>query len=151
MQTTILRGGIYLAGTLLLLQITHAPLQAGPRGLEGRVTDLEAAVAALQAQATKLPPPAYDSGWQAIDPPGVTLTLMHNLGASTDNMVVDLQFKAARSLGAGINNEFFGTGFTLDGFKGAYWHGLTPNAISVFREADDESAEQIRVRIWLYR
>lgn len=96
------------------------------------------------------PPPAYDSGWVSIAPTA-TLTLYHGLDIHPDNLVVDLQFTASGDLGlAGVNNQFYGTGYTLAGFKGAYWHGLTENSIFVFREADDLSAEKVRVRIWSY-
>jgi hypothetical protein len=139
---------------LVIVIILSLPSFAQAQGIAHRVADLEAAVAALQAQATTLPPPTYDSGWQPIDPRG-TLVLHHNLGVnlgvSTDNMVVNLQFQASDELGAGINNQFYGTGYTLANFKGAYWYGLTEDRISVFREMYDESAEQVRVRIWLHR
>ncbi|NIM90239.1 MAG: hypothetical protein GTO17_04745 [Candidatus Aminicenantes bacterium] len=99
----------------------------------------------------KLPPPAYDSGWVVIDPTS-TLTLNHNLGIHPDSLVVDLQFMASPILGeAGINNQFYGTGYTFAGFKGAYWSGLTENRIFVFREEDDLSAEKVRIRIWVHR
>jgi hypothetical protein len=136
--------------SLALLGFVQAAT-AGAGGIAGRVEALEAAVAALQSQATTLPPPAYDSGWRAIAQTA-TLVLQHNLGTSTDKMVVDLQFRASAVLGdAGINNEFYGTGYTFDGFKGAYWLRLTQTSIALFREADDDSAEQVRVRIWLHR
>jgi hypothetical protein len=104
----------------------------------------------------QLPAPAYDSGWVAIDP-SATLTLHHDLATSTDNMLVDLQFKASPLLGlAGVNNQFYGTAAfgpppNIVGYAGAYWSGLTPDTIFVFREGQDLSAEQVRVRIWLHK
>jgi hypothetical protein len=103
-----------------------------------------------------LPAPAYDSGWVEIEQNG-TLVLQHGLGTSTDNMVVDLQFKASPVLGlAGINNQFYGTSAfgappDIAGYLGAYWSGLTENSIFVFRAEQDLSAEQVRVRIWLHK
>lgn len=150
-------GALVTFMTMALLGLA-GPAGAGEGGIAGRVERLEAAVAALQSQvaalesqAAMLPRPAYDSGWQPLAPSG-TLVLLHNLGTTTDRMMVDLQFRASAILGeAGINNAFYGTGYTFDGFKGAYWTSLTENRVSVFREADDESAEAVRVRIWLYR
>jgi hypothetical protein len=100
------------------------------------------------------PRPAYDSGWQPIGT-YKTLTLDHNLGGNVDNYVVDLWFKEIDGAGHGINNHGYGTDTTqtavTDDRRGAHWHGLTSTQIKVTRMKDDNFADQIRVRIWVYK
>ncbi|RMF29522.1 MAG: hypothetical protein D6759_13690 [Chloroflexi bacterium] len=95
------------------------------------------------------PFPDYDSGWKDIGQDGA-LTLQHNLGGSTDDYVVILDFKDDGL--KGINQFWYGGDrvYASDGLnmRGAYWYGLDSTYIHVHRGADDFSADQVRVRIW---
>jgi len=92
------------------------------------------------------PRPAYDSGWVAVAASSET-DFTHNLGGNVDNYVVDMQMKAG---GTGINNANIGTNSTGEYWYGAYWSNLTTTRIRVHRFRDDLTAEQIRIRIWVY-
>ena len=96
--------------------------------------------------------PDYDSGWISIGQDEVK-TLTHNLGGSTDNYVVDMQYQNS---GSGINQRYYGGagfGANLSGKEdnrvGAYWRSLTTSSIAVYRRMEDTYAEQIRIRIWV--
>lgn len=93
------------------------------------------------------PRPAFDSGWRAVAQ-GSYMDFNHNLGGNVDNYVVDMQMKHAG--GAGINNLNIGTD-EGGGWFGAYWRNLTTTSIRVHRDTDDVGAEQIRIRIWVYK
>jgi len=93
------------------------------------------------------PRPAYDSGWVAVAPQ-MEKKLTHNLGGNVDNYVVDMQMKSG---GSGINNFCIGTDTTGEYWYGASWRGLTTTSIWVFRAIDDYTAEQVRIRIWVYK
>jgi len=94
------------------------------------------------------PRPAYDSGWQVAGH-SAPLRLDHNLGGNPDDYVVDLQF---RDQSWGVHHK--GYGGLVEGpvisFRGAWWQNLTEESIEVKRGADDDIAESIRVRIWVY-
>jgi hypothetical protein len=97
---------------------------------------------------------AYDSGWQTINP-SQDILLTHNIGGNADDYVVDLQFKDVGG-SWGINNSRMGgdnwvTPDKGDGHSGAYWQHLTNTYIHVYRQVDDTEADQIRVRIWVYK
>ncbi|MGA9347724.1 MAG: hypothetical protein WBW48_02825, partial [Anaerolineae bacterium] len=97
------------------------------------------------------PRPAYDSGWVNISQ-GEAKTLTHSLGGDTDNYVVDLQFKDTAGVGYGINQLRYGGEQTASGdWTGAHWRRLTNTTIEVMRQSDDPYADQIRVRIWVYK
>jgi hypothetical protein len=95
------------------------------------------------------PRPAYNSGWVPIAQ-STTITLTHNIGGNLDNYVVDMQFK----LGSNIHNEGYGGDRNVwDGdkyYRGAYWESLTNTEIQVYRRMNDETLDQVRVRIWVY-
>ncbi len=94
------------------------------------------------------PRPAYDSGWMALGAGQDTL-LYHNLGAPSDNYVVDMQF---RDGGMGANpRSIQGLGGDLEsgGDFGAYWGGLTASEIRVVKGAN-HAPDSTRVRIWVY-
>jgi hypothetical protein len=91
------------------------------------------------------PRPAYDSGWVAVAQ-GSVVSLTHNIGGNLDNYVVDLQFKCNPLLPFGINN----IGYGLNGDIGAYYGELTTTSIKVYRAPADITADEIRVRIWVY-
>jgi hypothetical protein len=94
------------------------------------------------------PRPAYDSGWVSISPASA-VELTHNLGGNPDNYVVDLQFKDDGAYG--IHNIYYGGREAGGNNYGANWRKLTNTTIEVFRHANDDLADYIRVRIWVYK
>ena len=96
------------------------------------------------------PRPAYESGWCSINP-GQLLTLTHNIGGNVDNYVVDLEFKqpevGIHNVGIGGYNYIVGPNIYQ---YGAFWNTLTTTSITVYRQPDDATVEQIRIRIWVY-
>jgi hypothetical protein len=101
----------------------------------------------------EVPPPNYDSGWQAISVDG-TLTLTHNLGGDANSYMVDMQYKSQSV--DGINQRYYGGsdfGNSVDignpnDRVGVYWRTLTSTSIIVYRRPEDSYAAQVRVRIW---
>jgi len=100
--------------------------------------------------------PGYDSGWVDLAQNEVK-TMMHNLGGSVDNYVVDMQ---CRSSVDGINQRYYGgadfgampaPGHAADDRVGAYWRSLTTSSIVVFRRLEDSYSVQVRIRIWVDR
>ena len=100
------------------------------------------------------PYPTYDSGWVSLTPGATATTLHHNLGGDPDDYVVDMQY---RNSGSGVNQRYFGgVDFGAKAFNGArnndrvgvYWRSLTNSDITLFRRAEDNYANQVRIRIW---
>jgi hypothetical protein len=87
----------------------------------------------------------FDSGWLNIAQ-GQTLNLAHNIGGSSDDYVVYLEFKDNESYG--IHQRSYGGSHYNPVSIGAYWSNLSSSTIGVFRSPDDLGADQIRVRIW---
>lgn len=98
------------------------------------------------------PRPAYDSGWRTI-PACDARIWTHGLGGDVDNYVVDMQFKDTDpGLFSGINILGLGGHTNVnDGARGGYWTHLTDSEITVVRFCDANNADQIRVRIWVYK
>ena len=98
----------------------------------------------------RAPASDYDSGWVSLGR-GESKSLAHDLGGPWNDYVVDLQFKDTNS-GWGLNQRSYGRdGFYTSGLPytyGGYWHGLTSSQITLYRAANDNDAEQMRVRIW---
>lgn len=99
------------------------------------------------------PSATYDSGWTTINKDEQKM-LLHNIWVSIDDYVIDLQYRHPTY---GVNQIFFGgndTGNTPpintveNDRVGAYWTGLNPNSITVYRRAEDIYAPEVRVRIW---
>ncbi len=100
------------------------------------------------------PSPDYDSGWVSLAPGAAATTLTHSLGGNPNDYVVDMQY---RSTGSGINQRYYGgadfgtkafNGTRTDDRVGAYWRSLNNNTITLFRRAEDNYANQVRIRIW---
>ena len=98
------------------------------------------------------PYPNYDSGWVYISP-GSAMTLHHNLGGNADDYVVDMQYRS----GIGVNQRSFGgmdygakafSGTRNNDRVGVYWRSLTNTDITLFRRAEDDVANRVRIRIW---
>jgi hypothetical protein len=105
-------------------------------------------------------PPDWDSGWVDINP-DQTVTLNHNLGVTINRYIVRTEFKALAKDGTpeapmAIHQFAYGGDasnvLTKDAtYLGANWQNLTNQSIDVYRWADDQYADQVRVRIWLRR
>ena len=94
----------------------------------------------------------YDSGWFPLDA-GANHTFVHNLDGSTDDYVVDLQFRDLSAFGLGVHHYYYGGNRYYDDSDqqinyGVYWRNLAYNSIQVKRMADDVWAPEVRVRIW---
>ena len=99
------------------------------------------------------PHPDYDSGWVFLSPGGAAMTLHHNLGGNANDYVVDMQYRS----GIGVNQRNFGgMDYGAKAFSGArnndrvgvYWRSLTNANITLFRRAEDDVANRVRIRIW---
>ncbi len=100
------------------------------------------------------PNPDYDSGWVSLGAGASATTLTHGLGGSPDDYVVVMDYRSGSS---GVNQRYYGgadfgtkafNGTRTDDRVGAYWRSLTANSITLFRRAEDDYAEQVRIRIW---
>ncbi len=99
------------------------------------------------------PAPAYDSGWFDISR-SEYLTKHHSLGGPWNDFVVDVQFKDTGVDGNGVNHRSYGMDRYWDSgnsswvWYGGYWQTLTGGSIELYRAAQDNDADQMRVRIW---
>jgi hypothetical protein len=100
--------------------------------------------------------PGFDSDWVALGAGASATTLLHNLGGSPDDYLVDMQYRTPDV--NGINLRYYGgadfgvhpaPGHTADDRVGAYWRSLTDSSISVFRRDEDDYAPEVRLRIWV--
>ncbi len=92
------------------------------------------------------PPADYDSGWRSIGQ-GASLPLSHSAGTG----IVYLEFRDD-SITGGVNQMYYGVDRRHDAGSdyeiGAYWRSLDSSSITVYRGADDDWADEVRVRIW---
>ena len=88
----------------------------------------------------------WTSGWVSINP-GETLVLTHNLGGDPDDYAVDLWFNDTDG-GLGVNRRDYGGLEFNNNWYGARWQRLTANTIEVYRYANDNVADQVRVAVW---
>ncbi len=94
--------------------------------------------------------PAYDSGWRELAT-GFN-QFSHGIGSAVDDYVVDLSF---RDLGESpsVHQEGFGgdSAATATGnvSTGAFLWSLSTTSASVYRNADDTTSHQARLRIWV--
>jgi len=96
----------------------------------------------------RFPAPHYDSGWVAVAAPS-TQGFSHGLGGDPDDYVVDLMCQSTGQIGnLGIHNSFMG-GF-VDGSQsyGVNYQWLDSDSITIVRNANDLSCDEVRVRIW---
>ena len=101
------------------------------------------------------PRPAFDSGWFTITAVNFATTLTHNIGGNVDNYIVDLQFKGIPPTSPAypnpvIHNYGYGGDYSSGGWSGVYWADLTTTTIGIVREQNNSTANQVRVRIWVY-
>ena len=93
-------------------------------------------------------PPAWDSGWVDIATDELK-SLVHPVGGDVDDYVVGLWLKDTTPGGVGINARCYG-GLEAAGQRhGAAWQNLTDATIDVLRYANDDWADQVRVRIFV--
>lgn len=99
------------------------------------------------------PKPAYQSPWTWV-PPSHTITFVHNLGGDPDDYVVDMQCFDPPPASIGVNNQGIGGNTWIEGDEtintGAYWRELDSEMIRVFRGEEDNSCQEVRIRIWKY-
>lgn len=89
------------------------------------------------------PPPDYCTAWGNINA-GQAITIVHSLGGDEDDLTTDLMF---RSTANGINRRAYG-GLEYGGganFVGAYWYDLNNSTVSIYRNAQDAFAQQVRM------
>lgn len=119
------------------------------------IRPLESIIDQIRVRIYKQPKPTYDSGWQPVAK-GLTKQLVHNIGGSPDDYIVDLQFEdTSLAFAIGINQRCYGgcdlghnDSIYRNSRMGAYWRKLTNSTIEVGREIDDDFAHNVRVRIW---
>jgi hypothetical protein len=89
----------------------------------------------------------WSSPWVAISR-GSWHEFNHNLGGDPDDHAVEMWFRDTDG-GLGIHRRSYG-GLDVSGTKsGAHWEKLTASTIEVHRQADDNDADRIRVRVWI--
>ncbi|NOZ28346.1 MAG: hypothetical protein GXP39_09890 [Chloroflexi bacterium] len=107
----------------------------------------------MRVRIWKMPKPDYDSGWVSLSQ-GQAKTLSHSLGGSTNDYLVDMQYRNGSS---GVNQRYYGgadfgtkpaPGTSANDRVGAYWRTLTTSSVTVYRRPDDVYASEVRVRIW---
>lgn len=89
--------------------------------------------------------PAFDSGWQSVAQ-GASLPLPHNLGGDVTDYVVRY---SARSTAEKVNIIGMGGKEVAGNTIGSYWQELTAATVRVYRSANDQFAQNVRVRIFL--
>ncbi len=95
---------------------------------------------------SRLPRPAYDSGW-ITTPMGspsqfYTVTLNHGVGGNTDDYVVDLQRKVSGIAGPNLSNQGLGTTFS--------YNFLTNRSVNVSAPYSAvDLVTSVRLRIWV--
>jgi len=99
--------------------------------------------------------PDYVSGWISLTAGAAATTLTHNLGGNTDDYVVDMQYRYG---GSNVNQRYFGgadfgtnpaPGHSENDRVGLYWRSLDDTTITLFRRAEDDYADNVRIRIWV--
>ena len=96
----------------------------------------------------------YDSSWVSLGTSGDAM-LFHNLLGNRERYLVNmLQLDTGEQ---GVNQRYYGgmsmgtnalPGFLSDSRVGSYWHNLTNVLLFAYRQAEDQYADNIRVRIW---
>ncbi len=93
--------------------------------------------------------PKFDSGWRDIQQ-DEALYIYHNLGGDPDAYVVNV---VGKHPDWGINHIGYG-GDTVSWTSGIFytgvaWQNLTDTYLQVYRFSDDDSAHQVRARLWI--
>ncbi len=133
-------------------------LNDGPAGTPG--TAATKPVVKVVKPACCIPTPNFDSGWRTILA-DQTLVIMHNLGGTLDNYLVDVTFKTPTGAIGGVAGiDEYRQAYDCGGGKtcfrsentGIKWSGLSTSSISIYRGKNEAPnyTEYIRVRIWVY-
>ena len=94
------------------------------------------------------PRPAFDSGWVSV-PQGDNRAIEHGVGGDPDDYVVDMEFRSGEF---GRNNAGYGGDIrSAVAVFGTYWYSLGARYVGVHRNADDNAAAEVRIRIWVVR
>jgi len=88
----------------------------------------------------------WSSPWDPINQ-GETITFNHNLDGDPDDYAVELLFLDTDD-GLGINRRNYGGLESNGNWYGAHWQNLTANTVQVYRQADDNAADRVRIRVW---
>ena len=96
----------------------------------------------------RFPEPDFDLGWEDMDP-GQEKWIPHNLGGDPDRYFIDFMFKNSKGT---FGRTIHGYGGFCEGLdrKGVYWKQLDSEKFILIRHSDDEYADKVRVRIWVY-
>ena len=97
--------------------------------------------------------PDYDSGWTTITA-NKDIDFVHNLGGDVNDYTVVLEQKDTNG-SWGINNKWLGTDVYYVGltryYVGSFWVNLGTTSVTVWRNPQDISSDQVRVKIWLHK
>jgi len=91
---------------------------------------------------------AWSSGWVPLVA-GTPRLFNHNLGGDPDDYAVEVWFRDTTPSGAGINRRVYGGLESGGSWFGAFWEHLTSNTISVHRFPNDQTADEVFVRVWV--
>jgi len=100
--------------------------------------------------------PDYDSGWYSINA-NAYKDFTHNLGGDVNDYTVVLEQKDLTGGGLGINNKWLGTdvyytgGGVTPNYVGSFWVNLGTTSVRVYRNPQDVSSDQVRIKIWLHK
>jgi hypothetical protein len=135
-----------LALVLLLVLVAGAMADSSQAGAV-TPTEPDAAVAASAAST----PTLWSSGWTPITQNEV-IVFHHNLGRPPEQLAVDLWFKDTDPGGLGVHRANYG-GLEISGtvstWLGAYWRNLTANTIAVHRLPQDQTIDEVNVKVWV--
>jgi hypothetical protein len=152
-DSTALDPGVFGGLEGLLAPSREGNLELGVRvdggtELTPRVKLLPVPYAFRAEYVNRFPAPHYDSGWTPING-AQTVTFDHNLDGDVDDYVVDMTCKDTTGLvNTGTNQINYGGNTAGTSQLGTYWRNLTASAIRVYREGDDTTCDQVRIRIW---
>lgn len=97
--------------------------------------------------------PDYDSGWTTITANN-NINFVHNLGGDVNDYTVVLEQKDTTG-SYGINNKWLGTDVYYESGNrndvGSFWVNLGTTSVRVWRNPQDVSSDQVRIKIWLHK
>ncbi len=97
----------------------------------------------------KRPKPAYDSGWNSVQP--ATGLAIGGLPISATHNFVYFDQRDTNAGGYGINHAYYGGYFSGSLAYGSNWDNAYDKTIGVFRMDNDQYADELRVRIYRTR
>ncbi len=125
-----------LVAVLLLLVGTYAVIASASRSN----------APATARPAASISRNAWSSGWVPLAA-GTSRLFLHGLGGDPNDFAVELWFRDTDG-DMGIHRYGYG-GLEANGnWYGAYWQGLTPLTVRVFRAPDDTAADEVSIVVW---